>query len=240
MRASTGLPFPLLLAVAVFFVASGVIAVATRSGPGPELGSGSGPGPGLESGPEPVLAPGITPAVVHHDHHHHNHHHDCSKGSWWARILNWNWIWNWGCPVYPRGGPPGYPHGPGPGGHGRKFPSGLSDKGRERAQYIRTLFGHDSEYSEYDFGKIFAAPRSVDNKTTERTYATVEPLAKDLGIEIDIDCAESEASCIVEKIENFAATSKADILISWKHRELNVIATALGAPNAKRIYPDDR
>jgi hypothetical protein len=45
------------------------------------------------------------------------------------------------------------------------------------------LFGKDSEF---DFGLIFAAPWDPENKTDERTYATVAPLAQDLGLEIDI------------------------------------------------------
>ncbi|WVQ80887.1 hypothetical protein IAT38_002994 [Cryptococcus sp. DSM 104549] len=146
------------------------------------------------------------------------------------------WFW----PGRPPWGPPGGPGGPGgPPGRGgkRKFPNGLSDKGRERAQFLRTLFGKDSEYN---FGQIFAAPWDAAQKEVERTYATVAPLAEDLGLEINIECANSDASCIKEKIEEFVQESDADILISWKHRDLNVIATALGAPNAKIHYPDER
>ncbi|WWC70415.1 uncharacterized protein I206_104366 [Kwoniella pini CBS 10737] len=131
----------------------------------------------------------------------------------------------------PWGGPP---RGPPPKG---KFPNGLSEKGKERAQYIRTLFGNNSEY---DFGLIFAAPWDADQKDTERTYATVAPLAKDLNLTVNIECANSEKSCIVEAIEEFAAKSDKDILISWKHFELNKIAQALGAKNARSIYPDER
>ncbi|EIN04775.1 hypothetical protein PUNSTDRAFT_146386 [Punctularia strigosozonata HHB-11173 SS5] len=129
----------------------------------------------------------------------------------------------------------GPPWGPGRGGKG-KFPSGLNDKGRQRAQHLRTFFGKDSGY---DIGLIFAAPRELP-KETERTYATVAPLAQDLGLEIDIDCADADADCIVSKVEAFAQKSSADILISWKHRDLNVIATALGAKNARKHYPDER
>lgn len=45
------------------------------------------------------------------------------------------------------------------------------------------LFGRDSEY---DFGLMFAAPRTAQEKEDERTYATVAPLASDLGLEVDI------------------------------------------------------
>ncbi|KAM0749813.1 hypothetical protein T439DRAFT_289968 [Meredithblackwellia eburnea MCA 4105] len=121
----------------------------------------------------------------------------------------------------PRGGPP----------------NGLNEKGYKRAEYLRSFFGKDSTYN---FGLIFAAPRTPAEKDTERTYATVAPLAKDLGLEINIDCANEDASCIARAVAEFAETSDADILISWKHRELHVIATALGAVNAKIHYPDER
>ena len=44
------------------------------------------------------------------------------------------------------------------------------------------LFGNQSEF---DFGLIFAAPRDMPVET-ERTYATVAPLARDLGLEVNI------------------------------------------------------
>lgn len=113
----------------------------------------------------------------------------------------------------------------------------MSETGKQRAKFLPILFGKDSEYS---FGKIFAAPRDADAKEEERTYATVAPLADHLGLEIDITCANSEHACIVEAVEEFARTSEADILISWKHFELNQIAIALGAHNARSIYPDER
>ncbi|WVQ70468.1 uncharacterized protein L199_008695 [Kwoniella botswanensis] len=170
-------------------------------------------------------------------------------GSWWS--------WLWGFPSRPPRasapldrGPPGDDRGRGPPGRGGggqggprwpgrgKFPNGLSEKGKERAQYIRTYFGNDSEF---DIGLIFAAPREGEGeKEAERTYATVAPLAKDLGLEINIACANSAASCILQYVQEFAQASNADILISWKHRDLNTIATALGATNAHRIYPDER
>ncbi|KAL8284292.1 hypothetical protein RQP46_005041 [Phenoliferia psychrophenolica] len=134
------------------------------------------------------------------------------------------------------GGPP--PHGfvgwnPWP-----KFPNGLSDDGKRRAQFLRGLFGRDS--AAYDFGLIFAAPRTAQEKDDERTYATVKPLAQDLGLEINIDCANSLPSCILAVVQEFVKTSDKDILISWKHRELHEITTALGATNARIHYPDER
>jgi hypothetical protein len=52
--------------------------------------------------------------------------------------------------------------------------------------------------------------------------------------------ANAEVECIARAVEEFAKTSSADVLISWKHFYLNSIAQALGAPNARAIYPDER
>ncbi|GFZ46419.1 hypothetical protein JCM24511_04666 [Saitozyma sp. JCM 24511] len=113
----------------------------------------------------------------------------------------------------PRRGPWGPPRGGGGrGGQAEVVEAGLVEVG-EVGEVDREapLFGASSEYN---FGLIFAAPRDEVEKDTERTYATVSPLAKDLGLEINIEC--------------------------WKHFDLNIIATALGAPNAKQTYPGDR
>jgi hypothetical protein len=100
----------------------------------------------------------------HHDHHgHHKHPHgrkDRSRPgpprrSFWPP---WPWVGSaerghHGPPGRgPRGPPERLPHGPPPGrgpgrgppndGPGRKFPNGLSEIGKERAQYIRTV-GHN-------------------------------------------------------------------------------------------------
>ena len=83
---------------------------------------------------------------------------------------------------------------PGPPG---RFPSGLNDDGKKRAQwlrkvniesFIRTMIDDQlfANGTEFDFGLIFAAPREAETKETERTYATVAPLAQDLGLDIDI------------------------------------------------------
>ncbi|WVW86523.1 hypothetical protein I302_108572 [Kwoniella bestiolae CBS 10118] len=162
-------------------------------------------------------------------------------GSWWSSTRDALLSRAWPGRAFPKEPPrdgegPGHGH-PGWPGRGR-FPNGLSEKGKERAQYIRTYFGNGSEF---EIGMIFAAPRDGEGeKEAERTYATVAPLATDLGLDINIACANAPASCILQHVEEFAKTSDADILISWKHRDLTTIATALGAKNAYRAYPDER
>lgn len=72
---------------------------------------------------------------------------------------------------------------PGRGGYG------LNEIGKQRAQCLRSVFGQETQQqnsSGFDVGLIFAAPRDDTWKDQERTYMTVEPLAKDLGLDIEI------------------------------------------------------
>lgn len=86
---------------------------------------------------------------------------------------------------------------------------------------------------------MFAAPRGPD-VVGERTYATVAPLAADLRLAVDIGCANEPAACVADAVHAFAQRSAQDVLVCWKHRELHVIAAALGAHNALTPYPDER
>ncbi|CAK9785630.1 hypothetical protein CC85DRAFT_272440 [Cutaneotrichosporon oleaginosum] len=139
-------------------------------------------------------------------------------------------------PRPPGGGWP--PRGPpGPPGTPRKFPNGLSADGKRRAEYLRTFFGNASEF---DFGYVFAAPREPELKHGERTYATVAPLASDLGVDVDISCATAPdaGACLAAAVARVAPSR--DVLVCWKHRELHLIAAAMGARNAHTHYPDER
>ncbi|KZP02337.1 hypothetical protein FIBSPDRAFT_808822, partial [Athelia psychrophila] len=75
--------------------------------------------------------------------------------------------------------------------HGEK-PSdgsnGLSARGVERAQCLRTVFGNGSSY---DIGYIMAETPQSDGAHT-RPYDTVLPLATDLGITIDTSCSKTD------------------------------------------------
>ncbi|KAL7412320.1 hypothetical protein BDY24DRAFT_392532 [Mrakia frigida] len=113
---------------------------------------------------------------------------------------------------------------------------GLSEIGKRRAQCLRTVFGAESEF---DFGLVFAAPRDASKADQERTWMTVAPVAQDLGLEVDILCANEPASCVRERVEAFAEHSSADVLISWKHHDLLNMARALGVDTTVG-YPDDR
>lgn len=131
---------------------------------------------------------------------------------------------------------------------------GLSADGLERAQCVRDIFGH---HSEYDIGYILAQrPKSstfilifsnlkklyilissqLDGKRA-RPYDTVKRLAADLGLEVDIHCDRDDAWCVRKSIERFKGPG--NILICWEHHRMTHLVEELGNDDAP-TYPDDR
>ncbi|KAI9369434.1 hypothetical protein BJX61DRAFT_545589 [Aspergillus egyptiacus] len=120
--------------------------------------------------------------------------------------------------------------------HGEK-PSdggtGLSPQGEERADCLREVFGASSGYN---IGYIMAQKPKKNGKRI-RPYLTVLPVAKDLGLEVDISCDRNDTDCVKDAIGAYQGNG--NILICWQHGALTDIIEALGAEAAPE-YPDDR
>nr|POE63714.1 hypothetical protein CFP56_04617 [Quercus suber] len=119
--------------------------------------------------------------------------------------------------------------------HGEK-PSdgsnGLSAQGMQRAQCLRNVFGASSQY---DIGYIMAeTPKSSGARA--RPYDTVEPLAQDLGLNVDTSCDRDDQDCVADVVESYNGSG--NILICWEHDALTDIVKALGDKNAPD-YPDN-
>lgn len=65
-----------------------------------------------------------------------------------------------------------------------------------------------------------------------RPLETVQPLATDLGITVDISCDRDDADCVANTINGYEG--EGNILISWQHGALTDIAKALGDENAPK------
>ncbi|GLI81622.1 hypothetical protein PoHVEF18_010007 [Penicillium ochrochloron] len=118
--------------------------------------------------------------------------------------------------------------------HGEKPDSGngLSTQGLERAQCLRTVFGASSEYN---IGHIMAQTPLSSGKR-QRPYDTVEPLAEDLGLTVDVSCDRDDPGCVKDVVDGY--TGSGNILICWEHDALTDIVSDLGDKNAPD-YPDD-
>ncbi|TGO28369.1 hypothetical protein BPAE_0028g00160 [Botrytis paeoniae] len=115
--------------------------------------------------------------------------------------------------------------------HGEK-PSdggnGLSALGLQRAQCLRTVFGNESIY---DIKYIMAMTPMSDGERT-RPLDTVQPLATDLNITVDISCDRDDADCVANIVNGYEG--EGNILISWQHGALTDIVKALGDENAPK------
>ncbi|KAI1438912.1 hypothetical protein GGR50DRAFT_690679 [Xylaria sp. CBS 124048] len=110
--------------------------------------------------------------------------------------------------------------------------NGLNAMGEERAQCLRTVFGATSQYN---IGYIMAQmPKSSGKR--ERPLLTVEPLAADLGLDVDISCDRDDPECVQDVVDSY--DGEGNILICWEHKQLSTISEQLGADNVKD-YPDD-
>ncbi|ESZ90225.1 putative phosphoglycerate mutase family protein [Sclerotinia borealis F-4128] len=120
--------------------------------------------------------------------------------------------------------------------HGEK-PSdggvGLSTMGLERAQCLRSVFGSASSH---DIGYIMAqTPKS--NGKRARPLETVQPLATDLNLTVDISCDRDDADCVADVVQGYEGTG--NILICWEHDGLTEIVEALGDGEAPDYDGDE-
>ncbi|KAK4696257.1 hypothetical protein P7C70_g8405, partial [Phenoliferia sp. Uapishka_3] len=123
--------------------------------------------------------------------------------------------------------------------HGEKPPhsaTGLSKAGKKRAQCLRKVFGKKGKHN---VGLIMAESFNPNTGMRARPYQTVKPVAKDLGLKVDLSCERDDAECVRRVVKEFSKTSTKDVLICWKHSELVNLQAALGGA-ATTPYPDDR
>ncbi|KAJ5787866.1 hypothetical protein N7457_002856 [Penicillium paradoxum] len=110
--------------------------------------------------------------------------------------------------------------------------TGLNTQGLARAQCLRSVFGKGSEYN---IGHVMAqTPKS--NGKRARPRDTVQPLATDLGLSVDISCDRDDPDCVKEAVQGY--DGEGNILICWQHGALTDIVETLGDEDAPS-YPDD-
>lgn len=70
-----------------------------------------------------------------------------------------------------------------------------------------------------------------------RSFDTVHPLAKDLGLSVDTSCKRNHAKCVAKHIKRY--DGEGDILVSWRHGRMTNIAERLGVEEPPE-YPYHR
>jgi len=72
-----------------------------------------------------------------------------------------------------------------------------------------------------------------------RPLMTVQPLATDLGLTVDISCDRDDPDCVEALVNAWDKSGNGkNVLIAWEHDALTDIVTALGDNNAP-TYPDN-
>ncbi|KAL6599191.1 hypothetical protein U3516DRAFT_913076 [Neocallimastix sp. 'constans'] len=105
--------------------------------------------------------------------------------------------------------------------HGEKINdkvTNLSDKGKARAECLVEAFGNNGVYVTPQ--KIYAQ-RPTENRHSTRPRDTVIPLAKSLGLEVDLTYSSGKFKKLVKEIEN---SSEEIFLISWANDKIDNIA----------------
>ncbi|KAF9892749.1 hypothetical protein FE257_001151 [Aspergillus nanangensis] len=110
---------------------------------------------------------------------------------------------------------------------------GLNADGVKRAQCLRDVFGASSPYQ---IGYIMA-PKVNSKGEHRRSYETVAPLAKDLGLPVDTSCRRNHARCVARRIRNYRGSG--NILVSWRHSKIKDILKDLKNHKPPE-YPGDR
>lgn len=86
-------------------------------------------------------------------------------------------------------------------------------------------------------GHVFAA-RATDEHPSPRPRLTVEPLAEELGLQVDERFSASEP---VEHVAQVLRLLSGPVVVSWRHNELPALANALlGREEAPTRWPDNR
>ncbi|GAA5920955.1 hypothetical protein JCM3775_004021 [Rhodotorula graminis] len=113
---------------------------------------------------------------------------------------------------------------------------GLNEAGKRRAKCLRKLLGAQGEHN---VGLILAEDYDRKTKKRRRPFETVQGLAKDLGLKVDVECEVDDPKCVRRKIDQYAREGgTGDVVVCWKHSMLHKIAHELGAKT--RPYPDER
>jgi hypothetical protein len=134
---------------------------------------------------------------------------------------------------------PDDPPGPPPYGvnaDGKKKRRSLTVRGWQRSGALVPFFCAPKPPVETP-GFIYASAVTDDNDDTNsrRPQETVTPLARRLGIEIDISYAIGQEAQLATDIQSRSGV----VLVAWEHKHIPLLATALNT-SAPATWPDDR
>lgn len=124
--------------------------------------------------------------------------------------------------------------------HGHHDKHALCVRGWQRAGALVRFFAPRGDQP----NPLIATPRSIfASGATEwspslRSQHTVEPLANELGIAIDVAHAEGDEDQLAQAV----LAAPAPVLVAWHHKHIPLLVRALvgGEPLCPRHWPDER
>ncbi|MER5641074.1 hypothetical protein ABT095_29495 [Kitasatospora sp. NPDC002227] len=110
---------------------------------------------------------------------------------------------------------------------GRADNSSLTERGWQRAEALPGLFTPQPAAGLRTPAKIYAAADSGPHAGAHRMRQTVTPLARKLGLNVDLGYAETQESALARAV----AAQRGPVLVCWEHSRIPAFARAL-APSA--------
>ena len=110
----------------------------------------------------------------------------------------------------------------------------LSPDGYKRAHALTELFNIHPEYASKGLPSHIFAAKYVPGQNANRAIETITPLAKVLGLPVEIPNVGSETQELSDRILNNHKYDGKVVLISWTHGNIPKLANALGGNCAKK------
>jgi hypothetical protein len=134
---------------------------------------------------------------------------------------------------------PDVPPGPPPYGinaNGKQKRRSLTVRGWQRSGALVPFFCAPKPPVETP-GVIYASAVTADNDETKsrRPQETVTPLARRLGIEVNVSYTVGQEAQLATDIQSHSGV----VLVAWEHKHIPLLAAALHA-SAPGAWPDDR
>lgn len=123
--------------------------------------------------------------------------------------------------------------------HGEKCASSgddLTDVGYARADYLSRCMSSKTPSTAMPFGRATAV-MAGQGKSSQRPKETATPLAKELGVTLQMPCSKKQADCFAEQSQSYL-TDKGTLVVAWAHESIPPLIQALNIPDCPSKYND--
>lgn len=114
----------------------------------------------------------------------------------------------------------------------------LTATGYARADYLARCMSADAQSAAMPFGKATAV-MAGEGKHSKRPKETATPLAKKLGVTLNMPCSKTDSDCFAENAMKHLV-DKGTLVVAWAHESIPPLLKALGlkASSQYKDWPD--